>query len=272
MKPTNSPTQGQPNPRKNRLKVAFGPLFPTAKYYFVGWDWFQIGNTEQTTRNPTQSNSPQTPLCIRVTFGLEAQKRDPYVPVRGSMCGTHEMQHTPPGRRISKLIFSTTGNRYMEHQQTQSNASVYRKIWTSSLRRHHPSLLLGVLSLSVPPLQFYYHSTTFSSSFPVVIQARLQGLYILPGTYQVAGTPPPPPPLRSTPSLSRDRVRIFFPHQLASNCAHTSYRKRLLLSSSMFTQDLLPREGSNPRNRPSVVVTAVVSIVSRILLSYRAHT
>ena len=23
MKPTNSPTQGQPNPRKNRLKVAF---------------------------------------------------------------------------------------------------------------------------------------------------------------------------------------------------------------------------------------------------------
>ena len=31
MKPTNSPTQGQPNPRKNRLEVAFGPLFPHSK-------------------------------------------------------------------------------------------------------------------------------------------------------------------------------------------------------------------------------------------------
>ena len=30
MKPTNCPTQSQPNPRKIRLKVAFGPLIPTA--------------------------------------------------------------------------------------------------------------------------------------------------------------------------------------------------------------------------------------------------
>ena len=35
VKPTNSPTQGQSNPRKNRLKVAFEPLFPTA--YFFSW-------------------------------------------------------------------------------------------------------------------------------------------------------------------------------------------------------------------------------------------
>ena len=35
MKPSNSPTQGQSNPRKNRLKVAFEPLFPTA--YFFSW-------------------------------------------------------------------------------------------------------------------------------------------------------------------------------------------------------------------------------------------
>ena len=33
MKPTNSPTQGQPNPRKSRLKVAIGPLFPTANNF-----------------------------------------------------------------------------------------------------------------------------------------------------------------------------------------------------------------------------------------------
>ena len=45
------PTKGQPNPRKNRLKeVAFGPLFPTEKYFFVGWDWFYIGNRIQETQ------------------------------------------------------------------------------------------------------------------------------------------------------------------------------------------------------------------------------
>ena len=37
MKPTNSPTQGQPNQRKNRLKVAFGPLSPTV------FRWVEIG-------------------------------------------------------------------------------------------------------------------------------------------------------------------------------------------------------------------------------------
>ena len=48
MKPTNSPTQGQPNPRK--IKVAFwATFFPTAKYFFVGWDWFCIGNRLQQT-------------------------------------------------------------------------------------------------------------------------------------------------------------------------------------------------------------------------------
>ena len=36
IKPTNSPTQGQPNPRKIRLIVAFGPLFPTANIFFRG--------------------------------------------------------------------------------------------------------------------------------------------------------------------------------------------------------------------------------------------
>ena len=50
LKPTNSPTQGQLNPRKIRLKVAFGPLFPTATIFFVGWDWFYIGNRLQETK------------------------------------------------------------------------------------------------------------------------------------------------------------------------------------------------------------------------------
>ena len=58
MKPTNSPTQ----PKKSccRLKIAFGPLFPTANIF----SWVKIGFTygrKQTTRNRTQPNSPQTP-------------------------------------------------------------------------------------------------------------------------------------------------------------------------------------------------------------------
>ena len=39
MKPSNSPTQGHPNARKIRLKVAFRPLFPTANSF----SWVRIG-------------------------------------------------------------------------------------------------------------------------------------------------------------------------------------------------------------------------------------
>ena len=39
LKPKNSPNQGQPNPRKIRLKVAFGLRFPTANDF----SWVGIG-------------------------------------------------------------------------------------------------------------------------------------------------------------------------------------------------------------------------------------
>ena len=54
MKPTNSPTQ-----EKIGLKVAFGPLFPTANIFFGGLGL--VLYRKQTTRNLTQPNSPQTP-------------------------------------------------------------------------------------------------------------------------------------------------------------------------------------------------------------------
>ena len=44
MKPSKSPTQGQPNPRKIRLKVAFGPLFPTE----INFWWVGIGLVQET--------------------------------------------------------------------------------------------------------------------------------------------------------------------------------------------------------------------------------
>ena len=48
-KTTNSQTQGQPNTRKNRLEWQLGHFFPHSKYFFVGWDWFKIGNRLQET-------------------------------------------------------------------------------------------------------------------------------------------------------------------------------------------------------------------------------
>ena len=68
MKPTDSPTQGQPNPTKIRLKVAFGPLFffsPHRQYFFVrlGWDGIDVYNRKRTARNPTQPNLSANTLC-----------------------------------------------------------------------------------------------------------------------------------------------------------------------------------------------------------------
>ena len=63
MKPTNSPPTQRPTPpKKDKVKKrAFGPLFysPQQNNFFVGWDWFYIGNRLQD--NLTQRNSPQTP-------------------------------------------------------------------------------------------------------------------------------------------------------------------------------------------------------------------
>ena len=50
--PNPRPTQ----PKKKRLKVAFGPLFPTVNKFWLGL----VLHRKQTTRNLTQPNSPQT--------------------------------------------------------------------------------------------------------------------------------------------------------------------------------------------------------------------
>ena len=62
MKPTNSQTQGQPDPTKIRSKVASGPLFPRSKYFFVGWDWL-IQETDHKKPNPTECYA-NTPITI----------------------------------------------------------------------------------------------------------------------------------------------------------------------------------------------------------------
>ena len=54
MKTTDSPAQSQPNPRKNRLKVVFRPIFPTANDFSFGWDWFCTGSTD--CKKPTKPN------------------------------------------------------------------------------------------------------------------------------------------------------------------------------------------------------------------------
>ena len=66
VKPTNSPTQGQPNPRTVRFKSwHLGHFFPTANYFFVGWDWFYIGNRLQETQ-PNQILRKHRIACQKV--------------------------------------------------------------------------------------------------------------------------------------------------------------------------------------------------------------
>ena len=97
MKPTNSPTQGQAYRRKIRLQAAFGPLFPTA----ITFRWLGlIVYRKQTTRNPPQPNSPQTPSYnVRATgwpkpsrqkCAARGQARHiPRVPPPGSACSVN---------------------------------------------------------------------------------------------------------------------------------------------------------------------------------------
>ena len=48
------PTQVQPNPRKDRLKVALGHFFPQQTFFRGLGDWFYIGNKVQETPQPNQ--------------------------------------------------------------------------------------------------------------------------------------------------------------------------------------------------------------------------
>ena len=53
VKPTNSPTHGQPNPRTIRFNVAFGPLVPTANIFaWVGIYFIQ--ETDYKKLNPNK--------------------------------------------------------------------------------------------------------------------------------------------------------------------------------------------------------------------------
>ena len=64
MKPKNSPTQGQPNPKKIGAKVAFGPLFSHGKHL----SWVGIGfiyETDYKKANPTKF-STNTPMEVGI--------------------------------------------------------------------------------------------------------------------------------------------------------------------------------------------------------------
>ena len=55
--PNPRPTQ----PKKNQVKKDIWVTFSHSIKFFVGWDWFYIGNRPPGTRNLTQPNSLQTP-------------------------------------------------------------------------------------------------------------------------------------------------------------------------------------------------------------------
>ena len=94
MKPTNSPIQGQPNPRKNRLKVAFGPLFPTANNF----SWVGIGFIQETDYkkpNPTKF-SAKHPIILRGAIVIRTHDvpQNPHIPLfLRSILGPHYCVH-----------------------------------------------------------------------------------------------------------------------------------------------------------------------------------
>ena len=63
MKPSNSPTQGQPNPRKIGFKVAFWATFFPQRIVFRGLGL--VLYRKQTTRNLTRPNYPQNTLLLK---------------------------------------------------------------------------------------------------------------------------------------------------------------------------------------------------------------
>ena len=72
MKPTNSPTKGQPNPIKNSCeKCHLGHFFPQQKKKIVGWDCFYT-QTDNKKRNPSKFSA--NTLIKRRTDGTGVQK------------------------------------------------------------------------------------------------------------------------------------------------------------------------------------------------------
>ena len=81
VKPTNSPTQGQPNPRKNilsRLKAAVGPLFPTANTFSWVGIYF-IEETKYKKPNPNQFFRKHPDIYRRVTTSLPTDANPAYI-------------------------------------------------------------------------------------------------------------------------------------------------------------------------------------------------
>ena len=64
MKPTNSPTQGPPNPREIRSKVVIGSLFPTAHNF----SWVGIGIIKE--KDYKKPNPTKFPANRLITEGV----------------------------------------------------------------------------------------------------------------------------------------------------------------------------------------------------------
>ena len=70
-KPSNSPTQAQPNPRKIRLKVAFWATFSHSKHFFGGLGL--VLYRKQTARNLSQPNFRKHPINTINSAGIIIQ-------------------------------------------------------------------------------------------------------------------------------------------------------------------------------------------------------
>ena len=137
MKPSNSQTQSQTNPRKNRLKVAFGPPFPTANNF----SWIGIGfilEIEYKKPNPTKIlhehpkyNSKMVPGTCHVEVCEE--KWELWSPSYGWLTALPEISYVQPA--VPKLEIS----------YSNCSTAVPRRLEPQGVLPHHTAVLLIVL-------------------------------------------------------------------------------------------------------------------------------
>ena len=138
MKPSNSQTQSQTNPRKNRLKVAFGPPFPTANNF----SWIGIGfilEIEYKKPNPTKIlhehpkyNSKMVPGTCHVEVCEE--KWELWSPSYGWLTALPEISYVQPAVPKLEISYSNCSTAVPRRLEPQGDERFLRTGTTSPFR------------------------------------------------------------------------------------------------------------------------------------------
>ena len=129
MKPSNSPTQSQPNPRKIRLNVGFGPLFRTANNML----WVRISFIQETDyKKPNSTKFSANTLISTVTlltgYTADAYPVDDYLVDRCTVDGCTTFY-------FRRLYFQRLHCRAAAHATVTllSTVTPYRIVWLKAV-------------------------------------------------------------------------------------------------------------------------------------------